>query len=222
MTPALFLWRATFINCLWRTGVLDSLVMVRVMHHLADVPAALVQLRRDHAQQQHGVLEYANKRNLKALVRWAARKQAVVAAERGAGGVCEAQLRLSSGMDGAAAARGGTAGAPPVCGVALPAPAAIKQRVRRATAGAVSTQRSSMWAVAIRWRRVSLCSSSHRQSAPAAAAGTAPEEVAQLFVCPECSHEGMERVAADQVRCRACGASYARQQQIWDFKDRLE
>jgi len=51
-------------------GVLDALVMVRVMHHLADVPQALDQLRRVLHNQSIAVLEYANKRNLKAMARW--------------------------------------------------------------------------------------------------------------------------------------------------------
>jgi len=51
-------------------GVLDALVMVRVMHHLADVPQALAQLHRVLHSRSVAVLEYANKRNLKAMVRW--------------------------------------------------------------------------------------------------------------------------------------------------------
>lgn len=49
---------------------LDALVMVRVMHHLADVPRALAQIRRVLHRDSVAVLEYANKRNLKALARW--------------------------------------------------------------------------------------------------------------------------------------------------------
>lgn len=51
-------------------GILDTLVMVRVMHHLADVPQALAQLGRALQGQGVAVLEYANKRNLKAITRW--------------------------------------------------------------------------------------------------------------------------------------------------------
>lgn len=56
-------------------GVLDSLVMVRVMHHLVDVPRALSQLRRVLHAESVGVVEYANKRNLKALARWVLGRQ---------------------------------------------------------------------------------------------------------------------------------------------------
>ncbi|MEX1021321.1 MAG: class I SAM-dependent methyltransferase [Litorilinea sp.] len=52
------------------TGSLDALVMVRVMHHLVDVPRALSQLRRVLHHDSVAVVEYANKRNLKAYARW--------------------------------------------------------------------------------------------------------------------------------------------------------
>ena len=55
---------------------LDTLVMVRVMHHLADVPLALQQIRRVLHNQSVAILEYANKRNVKSLARWLAGRQA--------------------------------------------------------------------------------------------------------------------------------------------------
>ncbi len=51
-------------------SILDTLVMVRVMHHLADVPLALTQLKRLLHRDSVAVLEYANKRNLKSILRW--------------------------------------------------------------------------------------------------------------------------------------------------------
>jgi SAM-dependent methyltransferase len=49
---------------------LDTLIMVRVMHHLADVPRALSEIRRVLHGGSTAVLEYANKRNVKAMARW--------------------------------------------------------------------------------------------------------------------------------------------------------
>jgi SAM-dependent methyltransferase len=56
-------------------GTCDTAVTVRVLHHLEDVPAAL---RRIAAVLRPGgtyVLEYANKRNLKAVARFLLRRQ---------------------------------------------------------------------------------------------------------------------------------------------------
>jgi SAM-dependent methyltransferase len=55
---------------------LDTLVMVRVMHHLADVPLALQQIRRVLHPGSIAVLEYANKRNVKSVARWLLKRQA--------------------------------------------------------------------------------------------------------------------------------------------------
>ena len=56
------------------TNACDAAVMVRVMHHLADVPTALAQVARALAPQGSLVLEHANKRHLKNIVRWALRR----------------------------------------------------------------------------------------------------------------------------------------------------
>ncbi len=51
-------------------AVADAVVMVRVLHHLEDVPAALVHLARVLAPDGAFVLEFANKRHLKNIMRW--------------------------------------------------------------------------------------------------------------------------------------------------------
>ncbi|MFZ2487013.1 MAG: class I SAM-dependent methyltransferase [Anaerolineae bacterium] len=56
-------------------GIVDSAVMIRVMHHLADVPAALAQIRRSIASGGVFVVEYASKRHLKSIARYALRRQ---------------------------------------------------------------------------------------------------------------------------------------------------
>jgi SAM-dependent methyltransferase len=56
-------------------AVCDSVVTVRVLHHLEDVPTALREIATVLRGGGTYTLEYANKRNLKALVRYASRKQ---------------------------------------------------------------------------------------------------------------------------------------------------
>ncbi len=56
-------------------GACDGAAMVRVIHHFADVPAALQQIRQTLAPNSTFILEFANKRNLKAIVRHLLKQQ---------------------------------------------------------------------------------------------------------------------------------------------------
>ncbi len=51
-------------------GLFDVLTMVRVMHHLADVPCALAELQRVIRPQGIAILEHASKHHGKAIARW--------------------------------------------------------------------------------------------------------------------------------------------------------
>ena len=53
----------------------DAAAMIRVIHHFADVPAALRQIHPTLAKDGVFVLEFANKRNLKAVLRYLLRRQ---------------------------------------------------------------------------------------------------------------------------------------------------
>ncbi|HVU12552.1 MAG TPA: class I SAM-dependent methyltransferase [Phototrophicaceae bacterium] len=56
-------------------GVFDAATMVRVIHHMSNVEAALTQVRRVLVPSGVFILEHANKRNLKAIVRHALKQQ---------------------------------------------------------------------------------------------------------------------------------------------------
>ncbi len=56
-------------------GGCDATLMERVIHHMADVPAALAQIRSILAPGAPFVLEYANKRNFKAIARYWLKRQ---------------------------------------------------------------------------------------------------------------------------------------------------
>lgn len=59
----------------FQPGVFDRATMIRVLHHFEDVPRVLRGLRRVLAPRAHFLLEYANKRHLKALIRHALGRQ---------------------------------------------------------------------------------------------------------------------------------------------------
>jgi SAM-dependent methyltransferase len=56
-------------------GICDTVVTVRVLHHLSDVPAVLRAIAGTLRPGGAYVLEYANKRNLKAILRYLLRRQ---------------------------------------------------------------------------------------------------------------------------------------------------
>lgn len=56
-------------------GVFDAATMIRVLHHIVDPQRALSQIRETLAPGGIFILEYANKHNLKAILRYALRQQ---------------------------------------------------------------------------------------------------------------------------------------------------
>jgi len=56
-------------------GLFDGATMIRTLHHMADARRALDGVRRVLQQDATFILEYANKKNLKAILRYALRRQ---------------------------------------------------------------------------------------------------------------------------------------------------
>lgn len=63
-------YQMPFVN-----GLFDTMVQIRTIHHAADVPALFAQLARIARPGGDYVLEFANKKNLKAMARYALRRQ---------------------------------------------------------------------------------------------------------------------------------------------------
>jgi ubiquinone/menaquinone biosynthesis C-methylase UbiE len=56
-------------------NLFDTLTIVRVMHHLAEVPTALSELHRIMVPKGTALIEFASKFHLKSIVRWLLRRQ---------------------------------------------------------------------------------------------------------------------------------------------------
>jgi ubiquinone/menaquinone biosynthesis C-methylase UbiE len=56
-------------------GLFDTATMIRTLHHMADAPRALGQVQRVLGPGGVFILEYASKQNLKAILRYALRRQ---------------------------------------------------------------------------------------------------------------------------------------------------
>ena len=66
---------ANVYNLPFAPGVFDGASMIRVMHHLANGPAALKEIRGVLGADSTFILEFANKQNLKAILRYWLRRQ---------------------------------------------------------------------------------------------------------------------------------------------------
>lgn len=63
-------YRLPFVNELF-----DGATMIRVIHHLSELDPAFAEIQRVMQTDSTFILEYANKRNLKAILRWLGRRQ---------------------------------------------------------------------------------------------------------------------------------------------------
>jgi ubiquinone/menaquinone biosynthesis C-methylase UbiE len=64
------IYRLPFVD-----GLFDGATMIRTLHHMADAPRALAQVRNVLQFGAVFILEFANKQNLKAILRWLLRRQ---------------------------------------------------------------------------------------------------------------------------------------------------
>ncbi|MEZ4729639.1 MAG: class I SAM-dependent methyltransferase [Caldilineaceae bacterium] len=201
------------------TGSLDSLMMVRVMHHLAEVPQALQQIERVLHKRSVAVLEYANKRNLKAIVRWLLNRQHwspfdLAPLEFVALNfdfhpqwmkkqIGEASLVIRQQLA--------------VSHFRLPL---LKERIdaqRLAAFEALLFYWGGIFPLA---PSVFVQTVSQSQRTPKAVAST-QDAVADLFCCPHCRAEAFQLIDEVRLLCGQCGATFGKQQGIWDFKESL-
>ena len=198
-------------------GCLDSLVMVRVMHHLADVPLALQELERVLHKRSVAVIEYANKRNLKAVARWLLRQQTwspfsltplefvalnfdfhprwMSAQLTNAGLLCKQQFAVSH--------------------FRLPL---LKQRIG---AGRLAQLDSYLFRPGGHYPLAPsvFVQAASRKERSLKVLDAQSASIAELFCCPRCRAEAFQLVKAEQLLCTSCNATFAKQAGIWDFKE---
>ena len=59
----------------YNDNVFDGATMIRVIHHLSEIDPAMAEIQRVMEINSTFILEYANKRNIKAIMRWVSGKQ---------------------------------------------------------------------------------------------------------------------------------------------------
>ena len=198
------------------SGVLDTLVMVRVMHHLADVPKALQQLHR----AVHGtgvlVLEYANKRNLKSLLRWVSGRQSWSPLDPEPIEFVELNFDFHPRWMAERFRESGLSvkSRYAVSHFRLPV---LKDRVSAQRLALIDSWLFRVGGLLPLAPSVFVKALS-TESRPRSQVTTAAADVHQLFRCPACGTESLTRLAPDLVQCPDCKASYARVEGVWDFK----
>ncbi len=59
----------------YNDNVFDGATMIRVIHHLSEIDPAMAEIQRVMEKDSTFILEFANKRNIKAILRWLTGKQ---------------------------------------------------------------------------------------------------------------------------------------------------
>lgn len=198
---------------------LDALVMVRVMHHLADVDRALAQLRRVMHGKSTAVLEYANKRNVKAIGRWLMQRQSWSPFAQGPVEFVELNFDFHPGWMQAHMEKAGLRQRRrwAVSNLRLPVlkrfiPAARLARFDRMLFGYGEWYPLSP--------SVFVQADAPDALPPSARVGGQPL-LAGLFRCPRCGSEELT-LGADRVACDRCHVCYVKRDSVWDFKDPVD
>lgn len=200
---------------------LDSLVMVRVMHHLAQVPAALAQLTRAIHGQGAMVLEYANKRNLKAMARWVLGRQSWSPFDRAPYEFVALNFDFHPQWMAEELARAGLAEHTRF-GVSHLRLAWLKRVV---SARGLAKLDSFLFAPG---GHFPLAPSVFVQLSPKGKQDLVQQNtkrtingVSGLFYCPVCPDTQLNQEGAERVVCPDCGRIYGRSGLIWDFKEAI-
>lgn len=191
-------------------GAVDTAVMVRVMHHLVDVPAALAQIRRTVAPGGVFVAEYASKRHLKSIARYALRRQPWSPFDPAP----YEFVPLNFDFHPAWMSRRLYA-----AGFAVQRELAVSHfrlplLKRLAPATALAAADGAVQSVGALWKLTP--SVFVRCAVPGLRPAALP---ADLFCCPECG--GSLTPAADSLDCAGCGARWSTRDGLYDFKEPL-
>jgi SAM-dependent methyltransferase len=185
----------------------DTVVTVRVLHHVADVPAALQEIAGVLRRNGVYLLEYANKRNAKSIARYFLRRQAWSPFE--AAPYEFAELNYDFHPDWMAGQLG-RAGFRVDGGLAV---SHFRHRTfkKLASPETLAAADGALQRLGAAWK---LAPSLFLRSRLASASG---EESAALFRCPACGGLELEQ-AVESLCCPACAAEWPMVDGLYDFR----
>lgn len=199
----------------FKNGLFDAATMIRVLHHMADAPKALAQIKSTLQPGAIFILEFANKLNLKAILRYWLGKQswspftlepvefvklnfdfhpkAIRQWLGGLGFSIEKTLTVSHFRLG-------------LLKRIIPAKLlAAVDGIFQPTGALVQFTPSVFVKAAL----------------PGSADSAAPANIIDLFKCPDCGH-GNLLLKEDHLACASCGAKWSVRDGIHDFRDRMK
>lgn len=194
---------------------LDALVMVRVMHHLADIPAALARLQALLHKDSTAVLEYASKRNLKAVLRWLTRRQSWSPFDPAPLEFVAMNFDFHPGWMGAKLKDAGLTvhrryGA-----------SHFRLRTLKRSLPAQALARVDSWLFDIGGRfplAPSVFVQAQAPDAPSRSQTDASAAHSMLFRCPACGTHPLSALSPVELQCPSCARKYVQRESIWDFK----
>jgi SAM-dependent methyltransferase len=195
-------------------GSCDTAVTVRVLHHVQDVPAALSRIAATVRPGGTYILEYANKRNLKAVARYLLGRQAWSPFAREPYEFVELNYDFHPQWMAEQLLAAGFAVEKDLA-VSLFRQGVLKRRVPAGTLAAAdgAFQRPGAGlklapSVFVRARRGG-------DTAPGG--DTAAQGVEMLFRCPDCGSEALQP-GTQELQCPGCGRAWPVTDGIYDFK----
>lgn len=201
------------------SGVADALVMVRVMHHLADVPRALAQIYRVLHRESVAVLEYANKRHLKALLRWLTGRQRWSPMDPSPVEFVKLNFDFHPAWMWEQFAR---ARLVPARQLAV-SHFRVPWLKRWVPARSLARLDRLLFTVGGRYPLSPSVFVQVRPQGAEAPRYAGVQAVNDLLACPFCGMEGnFVLTQEDRLFCRSCGTGYARRDGIWDFKEPVD
>jgi SAM-dependent methyltransferase len=189
-------------------GLFDTATMIRTLHHMADPPQALGQIRQALRPMGSLILEYANKQNLKAILRYTFRRQSWNPFTQEP--VEFARLNFDFHPQ---AVRGWLQD----CGFS------IERQLTVSHFRLGSLKRWLPVGLLVRMDALAQLTGNWWQVTPsvflrARAQGDTPEApVGVNFRCPDCGHFPLQE-QPDYVKCPACGRVYELREGIYDFR----
>jgi len=192
------------------TNAVDTTVMVRVLHHIAEVPRAFAQIGRVLCSQGTFVIEHANKRHLKNIVRWLLPGKSMNPFDREPYEFAELHWDFHPTWVAERLAE---------CSLSVEQRLSVSLFRSRALKRILPTS----WAVS--WDSMLQCVSAPLTLGPSVfnRARSAKDgdsgvvEMEYLFCCPDCGHEPLDR-QREAMHCRGCGHEWPIKDGIYLFK----